>query len=216
MFGNRELLARALTHRSRAFETNRREQFADNEQLEFLGDSILGFLVSERLVHQFPSYPEGGLSKLKAHLVSAARLHEVARELRLGEYLLLGRGEDMSGGRSKKAILANALEALIAALYLDAGIEPVRDFIVNRIMADCRGLEEPAGAVRNYKSDLQELSQVRKLPLPVYRTIEERGPGHAKTFLVEVRIGGESGRAEGLSKKSAGQSAAHRLLEQLE
>lgn len=215
VFRNPELLARALTHRSSAFERNPREQFADNEQLEFLGDSILGFLVSERLVQEFPTFLEGRLSKLKAHLVSSAHLYEVARTLGLGKYLILGRGEEMSGGRSKKAILANALEALLAALYLDAGIEPVRAFIADRVMTGFRSSEEPLDSARNYKSDLQELSQVKKLPLPVYRSVEEHGPDHAKTFVVEVRVGSESVRAEGLSKKSAGQNAARRLLEQL-
>jgi ribonuclease III len=209
-FQDRALLARALTHRSRAFEQNPREQFADNEQLEFLGDSILGFLASERLVQQFPHSPEGDLSKLKAHLVSAAHLYEVAREIGLGEHLLLGRGEEMSGGREKKAILANALEALIAALYLDGGIEPVRAFIVNRIMTE----HEPTQS-KNYKSDLQELARANKLPLPEYRCIEEHGPDQAKTFVIEVQMGGQSSRAEGPSKKSAGQNAARALLERV-
>src|SRR5947209_1530525 len=200
-FRDRELLSRALTHKSCAFEKTPREQFADNEQLEFLGDSILGFLVRERLVADYPGFPEGRLSKLKAHLVSSAHLYEVARDLDLGEYLLLGRGEEMSGGRSKRALLANAIEALIAAMYLDGGVEPVRDFVVTRVMAGAQPSANSPPHITDYKSALQELSQVKKLPLPIYRTIEERGPEHAKTFLVEVRVGRQSSRAEGRSKK---------------
>src|SRR2546428_1960156 len=118
-FRDRELLDRALTHKSRIYEKSAdSEPSSDNEQLEFLGDAILGFVVSESLVRRYASYPEGRLSKLKAHLVSAARLYEVAQALSLGEYLFLGRGEEMSGGREKKALLSDAVEALIAALYL--------------------------------------------------------------------------------------------------
>lgn len=215
VFRDRELLARALTHRSWAFEKNRREQFADNEQLEFLGDSILGFVVTERLIREFPAYSEGPLTALKAHLVSAAHLYEVATDLRLGDYLLLGRGEEMTGGRSRRANLANALEALIAAVYLDGGIEPVRAFIVDRIMAACNPGDQKQDKARNYKSELQDASQAKKLPWPVYETVEERGPGQARIFVVEVRVGSESARAEGLTKKSAGQNAARRLLEQM-
>ena len=213
-FENRELLERALTHKSRVYEKNA-EAPSDNEQLEFLGDSILGFLASELLVARHPNYPEGRLSKMKAHFVSASHLHQVAARLKLGDYLLLGRGEEMSGGREKKALLANALEALIAALYLDGGIERARRFVVSNIIGEEDGLDE-GPEVSDYKSALQEMAQSRNLPQPRYLTIEERGPEHAKTFLVEVRVGREwSGRAEGLSKKSAGQRAAQQLLEQL-
>src|ERR1700733_1912568 len=134
-FLDRELLERALTHKSRVYEKSAEGQTStDNEQLEFLGDAILGFVVSECLVRRYASSPEGRLSKLKAHLVSAARLHEVAQELGLGEYLILGRGEEMSGGREKKALLSDAVEALIAALYIDAGLEAARAFIEDRVV----------------------------------------------------------------------------------
>jgi len=134
-FHNRELLERALTHKSRIYEKSVDGQSAsDNEQLEFLGDAILGFVVSECLVRRYAAYPEGRLSKLKAHLVSAARLHEVAQALDLGEYLFLGRGEEMSGGREKKALLSDAVEALIAAMHLDAGLEAARQFIEMRVV----------------------------------------------------------------------------------
>jgi len=214
-FQNRELLERALTHKSRVYEKNIDNAAADNEQLEFLGDSILGFLVSEALVARHPSFPEGRLSKLKAYLVSASHLHEVALKLELGEHLLLGRGEEMSGGREKKALLANAVEALIAAIYLDAGMDPARALVLQHIVGDARTPEE-GEQLTDYKSALQEMAQGLKLPQPRYLIVEERGPEHAKTFRVEVRVGREwVSQAEGLSKKSAGQKAAQQILQQL-
>lgn len=213
-FKTRELVERALTHKSRVYEKSA-DAPTDNEQLEFLGDAILGFLASEALVARHPNYPEGRLSKMKAHLVSASHLHQVAARFRLGHHLLLGRGEEMSGGREKKALLANALEALIAALYLDGGIDVARNFVVQHIIGDADPLDEGLEGT-DFKSALQEMAQSRKLPQPRYLTVEERGPEHAKTFLVEVRVGREwIGRAEGLSKKSAGQRAAQQILQQL-
>src|SRR5258707_8297270 len=138
-FKNRKLLFRALTHSSRVHEIQASEPSdsdADNEQMEFLGDSVLGFLISESLVQRFPSYPEGRLSKLKAHLVSAAHLCEVARKMELGQYLILGRGEEMSGGRAKRTLLVDCLEALIAALHLDGGIEVTRQFVNLWVIGD--------------------------------------------------------------------------------
>jgi len=137
-FRDRELLERALTHKSRVYEhALEGKNGADNEQLEFLGDAILGFAVSASLVKRFSSFQEGRLSKLKAHLVSAAHLHEVAQNLQLGDHLRLGRGEEMSGGREKKALLSDAVEALIAALYLDAGLEVACRFIEEQVIKPC-------------------------------------------------------------------------------
>ncbi|MBI3681165.1 MAG: ribonuclease III [Acidobacteria bacterium] len=218
-FQNRALLERALTHKSHRFErpAAEPETHADNEQLEYLGDSVLGFLVSEQLVRLHPAMSEGGLSKRKAHLVSAQRLFEAAEELGLGQYLRLGRGEEMSGGRSKRALLADALEALIAAMYLDGGMEEARRFILEHVIAGA--LEEGAGGdvrVNDHKSALQETSQRLKLPAPRYSIVKEQGPEHSKIFTIEVRVGREvSSRAEGFSKKSAGQKAAQLALEQL-
>jgi len=217
-FRNRQLLDQALTHKSRIYEKSAEGvPAADNEQLEFLGDSILGFAVSEFLVRQFAAYPEGRLSKLKAHLVSAVRLYEVALELNLGEYLYLGRGEELSGGREKKALLSDAVEALIAAIYLDAGMDAARRFIEQRIVgtldAPAEGLET---AITDFKSALQETAQSLKLPPPRYAIVAEEGPEHAKTFTVEVRLGKDwISQAQGLSKKSAGQKAAQQILAQL-
>ena len=216
-FRNRELLDRALTHKSRAYEKAGGGESTDNERLEFLGDAILGFAVSEFLVHRFSAYPEGRLSKLKARLVSAAHLHEVAQSLRLGDYLFLGRGEEMSGGRTKKALLSDALEALIAALYLDAGLEVARQFIDTHVIEPYDPLEQiETTGTTDHKSALQEKAQTLKLPPPRYSVVAEEGPEHAKTFTVEVRLGKDwVSQAQGLSKKSAGQKAAQQVLQQL-
>jgi ribonuclease III len=217
-FRNRELLERALTHKSRVYEKTADGQgCTDNEQLEFLGDAILGFVVSECLVRRYAAFPEGRLSKLKAHLVSAARLHEVARALNLGDFLILGRGEEMSGGREKKALLSDAVEALIAAMYVDAGLETSRQFIESRVFGVFQAPEDGLeNTVTDYKSALQEMAQSLKLPPPRYVIVAEDGPEHAKTFTVEVRLGKEwTSQAKGMSKKSAGQSAAQQVLQQL-
>ena len=218
-FKNRDLLIRALTHKSRVNEKPPESETrpADNEQLEFLGDAILGFVVSEHLLCRYPGAPEGRLSKMKAQLVSASRLHEVAVALSLGSHLLLGRGEEMSGGREKKALLANAVEALIAAIYRDAGLAEASAFIERYVVATAGPLEDAEGLPANdYKSALQEMAQSLRLPQPRYAIVKENGPEHAKTFTVEVHVGREwSERAQGLTKKSAGQKAAQGLLRQL-
>jgi ribonuclease-3 len=218
-FRDKELLRRALTHKSHANEQAAagKAGLSDNEQLEFLGDSILGFLVSELLVERHPSLGEGRLSKLKAHLVSATHLHGVAERLDLGRHLLLGRGEDMSGGRGKRALLSDALEALIAAIYLDAGLESVRQFVLRHVVGSFEsGLVGADLALTDFKSALQEAAQARGLPQPRYVVLREQGPEHAKTFTVEVRLGEKlAGQAEACSKKSAGQKAAQLLLEKL-
>lgn len=215
-FRNLEFLTRALTHKSRAFETNSQqpERLPDNEQLEFLGDAILGFVISEVLVARHPSFLEGQLSKLKAYLVSATHLHNVAVQIDLGAYLYLGRGEEMSGGRAKRALLADAIEAVIAAVYLDGGLEPARGFVLDHIVASFdEEMAEDDGLVVDYKSALQEAAISRGLPVPRYVLVRETGPEHRKTFTVEARVGPlYAQRAEGSSKKSAGQRAAQLVL----
>jgi ribonuclease-3 len=223
-FSDAELLRRALTHSSLANESRIGPASTrnDNEQLEFLGDSILGFLISEALVKRFPEYREGELSRLKAHLVSAAHLHGVARRLDLGSCLELGRSEEMSGGRAKKTLLVDALEAIIAAVYLDGGAEPTRDFVAGHVLDAPYCSDEDAGtdiqpAITNFKSALQELAQSRGLPQPRYSIVKERGPEHSKTFTVEVRIGKDlTGQAEGRTKKIAAQRAARGVYERLQ
>jgi ribonuclease-3 len=226
-FHDRGMLDRALTHRSHVNErlpaaaTPEPDVQRHNEQLEFLGDSILGFLISEELVRRFPELPEGRLSKMKAHLVSAVHLQEVARRLDIGRYLRIGRGEELSGGRGKRTLLVDAVEALLAALYLDGGMEGARNFVEEWVLAgteiDQRALEHPAAEMLDYKSALQELAQSRKLPQPRYVTVRERGPEHSKTFTVEVRIGKEyATQADGLTKKSAAQKAARAVFERMQ
>jgi ribonuclease-3 len=218
-FRDRELLSRALTHKSRAFETNNGsgDRTTDNEQLEFLGDAVLGFLVSELLVQRHPGFPEGRLSKVKAYLVSASHLYAVAQRLDIGRFLYLGRGEELSGGREKRALLANALEALIAATYLDAGIDQAREFVRRFVVGDFdSSRSEDESLVVDYKSALQEAAQALGLSMPRYVIAAESGPEHCKTFTVEARVGSEwSDRAEGTSKKAAGQKAAQLVLAQL-
>lgn len=222
-FSDPERLHRALTHSSHANEarTSPDSPRQDNEQLEFLGDSVLGFLIAEGLVARFPKYREGELSRLKAHLASAAHLHGVARRLDLGSYLELGRSEEMSGGRAKKTLLVDALEAVIAAIYLDGGMEPVRQFVAAHVLdAPIEGDVEHGSDLRpsitNFKSVLQELAQARKLPVPQYIILRERGPEHAKTFTIEVQVGAEwTAQAEGRTKKIAAQRAARSIYEQL-
>lgn len=222
-FSDSERLRRALTHSSHANEarTGPGSPQNDNEQLEFLGDSILGYLIAEALVARFPDYREGELSRLKAHLVSAVHLHGVARRLDLGSYLELGRSEEMSGGRAKKTLLVDALEAVIAAIYLDGGVEPVRRLVATQVLDapfdddSAEGAEAPP-AVTNFKSALQELAQARKLPQPRYVIVRERGPEHSKTFTVEARVGPDwAGQAEGRTKKIAAQRAARGVYERL-
>lgn len=189
--------------------------------MEFLGDSVLGFLVSEWLVKHFPDYPEGRLSKVKAHLVSAAHLSEASRKLNIGRYLQMSRGEEMSGGREKRTLLGDAIEALIAALYLDGGIAAARAFVERFVLpeeSNAESLEEQVstGAV-DFRSALQELAQVRRLPSPRYTIVSERGPEHSKVFTVEVSVGREwSVRAEGVTKKGAAQLAARGAYEKLQ
>jgi ribonuclease-3 len=215
-FDRPELLVRALTHKSRIAGNSRSDPTRDNEQLEFLGDAVLGFLVSEALLARFPDYPEGKLSKLKAWLVSAAHLLAIAEALALGDYLQLGRGEEMSGGRAKRALLVNAVEAILAALYLDGGMPAARAFVETHLLPAAPLLAAGAPpAVVDYKTLLQEKAQARKIAPPKYVTVAERGPEHAKRFTIEVRVGKAwQAAAEGVSKKEASQRAAELLLAQ--
>ena len=181
--------------------------------MEFLGDAILGFLVSEALLERLPECAEGRLSKLKAHLVSSAHLHSVAQELHLGRFLLLGKGEEQSGGRAKKTLLVDALEALVAAVYQDGGIEAVRTFVRRYILDSVNWVELQSV---DYKSELQEFLQGRRDPPPRYIVVRERGPEHHKIFTVQIRLRGqELAQADGDSKKAAQQAAAQLALAKL-
>jgi len=230
-FQRPELLDQALTHTSQARELESQQPpdsapVGDNEQLEFLGDAILGLITSEELFHRFPQFREGQLSKLRAHLVSERHLIRVARQLKMGEYLRLGRGEEKSGGRHKTALLVDGLEAVLGAMYLDAGMAEVRRVVLQFIIDP--ELEELARTgsslpMTDFKSALQEKLQAIGRPQPSYVLVQERGPEHSKTFTVEARLPGTAnhervefvGRSEGTTKKNAEQEAAKQLLEYL-
>ena len=195
----------ALTHRSHAFEN---DLAANNERLEFLGDAVLGVVVTDMAFREFPEMPEGELAKLRAAIVNMGALADVARDLGLGRFILLGRGEEMSGGRDKSSILADALEALLGAIYLDRGLPTVHKLIERvfrpRMIAYVRGEGE-----RDYKTILQELASAEVHAVPEYR-IRERGPDHQKEFTATVFLAGkEWGAGMGRSKKEAEQQAAH-------
>ncbi|MDP9169624.1 MAG: ribonuclease III [Acidobacteriota bacterium] len=216
-FTSRELLRRALTHSSSAHET-RGENPPDNERLEFLGDSVLGWLVSEWLFHRYQDFNEGQLSLLKNHLVSANHLLAAAQRLDLGRHLQLGRGEETAGGRSKQRLLVNAFEAVLAAVYLDGGPGPARDVLMRYAIPAKEELATLAGAgpPHDFRAQLERISRERKLPRPEYFVLGESGPGHARTFTVEVRMGRDiAASAEGSSKKIAAHNAAREVCRQL-
>jgi ribonuclease-3 len=209
-FMNPDLLELALTHKSYA---NENRVPAHNERLEFLGDAVLGFVISEHLMNTCPESSEGDLSRLRAAIVSEPALAAIAREIGLGSFLLLGRGEDQTGGRDKDSLLANCLEALIASVYLDAGIGAVEAFVL-RFFGKVITRSCTARGTQDYKTELQELCQERIKQLPEYRVVSETGPDHQKQFKVELSLKGEVfGRGIGKSKKEAEQKAAKEALE---
>ncbi|HET7735406.1 MAG TPA: ribonuclease III [Nocardioidaceae bacterium] len=199
-----ELLERALTHRSYAYENG---GLPTNERLEFLGDSVLGVVVTETLFRAHPDLSEGRLAKLRAAVVNARALAEVARTIGLGEYVMLGRGEESTGGRNKSSILSDTVEAVIGAIYLSDGFENARavvHLLFDPLMETAAGL----GAGLDWKTSLQELAAEHTLGVPEY-VIEDEGPDHAKTFTAQVQVGGERyGHGTGRSKKEAEQQAA--------
>jgi ribonuclease-3 len=219
-FGDRELLLRALTHRSYASEAVGGPARAcdHNEQLEHLGDSILGFMVSEHLYHAFPELSEGRLTQMKSQLVNATHLYGVALTLQLGRFLILGKTEEVNGGREKKALLANAMEAIIAALYLDGGIERCKRFVLDRVVEGNQLMAPlPDISAVDHKGALQEMARLKRLPAPHYSVVREEGPQHAKLFTVEVRVGDAyRSAATGTTKKLASQRAAETVLGQLQ
>jgi len=201
---DRGLLVRALTHRSYAYENG---NLPTNERLEFLGDSVLGLVVTDALYHRHPDLPEGQLAKLRAAVVNMRALADVARLLGVGKHILLGRGEETSGGRDKSSILADTLEALIGAAYLEHGIE-IGSQLVHRLVDPLLDSSAELGAGLDWKTSLQELTATHGLGVPDY-AVEEEGPDHAKTFHAFVRVGGfVRGTGTGRSKKEAEQEAA--------
>jgi ribonuclease-3 len=214
-FSDRSLLVQALTHRSFVNESGI-ENLKNNESLEFLGDSVLGFIVSAGIYRRFPGLNEGELSKMKAFLVSAANLFQLARRIQLGDFILLSRGEIKCGGRKKRAILVDAYEAIIGAIYLDAGVDSAADFIESQIRPMMEQIDIRQLTYGDYKSALQELLHDTGRPEPVYRVVDELGPDHQKTFIVQILINEEVlAEASGKTKKAAQQSAAHIALEKI-
>jgi len=224
-FAQRGLLERALTHSSAmaeqrsagAEEADVASRLGDNERLEFLGDAVLELLTSEYLLATFPDWSEGQLSKSRARIVNASSLETAARRLRLGEHLRLGRGEEKTGGRDKQTLLADAFEAVVAAVYLDAGLGATRE-VLRRVLFE-QALEESGEKIAesDRKSALQEFLQGRGQPPAEYRLAAESGPDHQKLFMIEVWVNGEClASGEGGTKKEAEQRAARSALEQLE
>jgi len=213
-FNDPSLLEQALVHRSYINE-NPDFALASNERLEFLGDAVLGLVVAEKLYQDFPHFTEGEMTKLRAALVCQNTLTRIARTIGLGDYLYLGKGEEASGGRSKPANLARALEAVIGAIFLDQGSVTTSDFILRLFDKELEKVTS-RGAGIDYKSQLQELIQAKGQSPPVYRVIEAVGPDHDRRFTVEVRAGGVVlGRGSGKSKKTAETEAARSAFEGL-
>ena len=209
------LLEHALTHKSKAHEDATGGVF-DNESLEFLGDAVLGFVVADLLYREFPHFDEGQKSKAKAALVSTTALAELAQKIGLGAYLLLGRGEEKTGGRQKQALLADGCEAVIAAIYLDGGIDAARDCILQELAEEIEHVRSP-DFLRDFKSALQERLQASGRPLPDYEVTAEQGPDHDKRFHVTVRVQGEVlASSEGRTKKEAEQAAARQALDKVD
>jgi ribonuclease III len=231
-FQQPDLLTWALTHRSLAYETSPEslpDPASDNEQLEFVGDAVLGLVVAEALFRRFPASREGELTRLRSSLVSRRHLGEVATRIDLGSHLRLGRGEEQSGGRRKPALLANALEAVIAALYLDGGLDAARAFIEKYIIEPAlpdlhvalQAGDTFSGAIGDHKSALQEHLQATGAGQPHYVLTDQSGPDHQKRFRVEVRIADKKGgsralaESEGTTKKQAQQDAARLAFQRL-
>ena len=210
-FSDLRLLNKALTHKSYANEKNK--NLMHNEQLEFLGDSVLDILVSDFLVHEYSDFAEGTLSKIRAAVVNESCLAKLAKKINLGDYLLLGKGEDLSGGRNKPSILADAFEALAGAIFRDSGLGAASNIFLPLLIEE---IEKTAvsWSFRDFKSDLQEYTQNKLVCIPAYQVIREMGPDHAKEFEVVVMIKNEiQGKGLGKSKKEAEQAAAKIAME---
>ena len=211
-FRDPELLDRALTHSSHAYE-RRPGPGRDNELLEFLGDSVVGLIAAEFYYKSFPDRTEGELSKLKSSATSTAALSRFAVKVRLDKTIRLGRGEEKSGGRKKISILAGAFEALAGAAFIDGGLEAARGIVGKLLAETLDSIRTVDFEINNYKSALQEILQKSELSAPRYLTVTEKGPAHKKTFVVEVRLGERClAKAKGHSKKSAEQKAAEKAL----
>jgi ribonuclease-3 len=211
-FNDRALLTKALTHSSHAFEMCSGGS-EDNEQLEFLGDSVIGLVTAEFYLTALPERNEGELSKLKAAATSTLALAQLARSIKLDRAILLGRGEDKSGGRKKVSILAGAFEALAGAVYLDGGFDAAKTFLCGLLRSSLKPIKSESQTINNSKSALQEICQKAGLAAPVYRLVSEKGPPHDRIFVIEVRLGEKVlARSKGASKKGAEQAVAEKVL----
>jgi len=210
-FKNKSLLKEAVTHKSYAHEQNK-QAILFNERMEFLGDSVLELIISEYLYAAYTEYTEADLSKIKAYTVQESTLSETSKELNIGAYLLLGKGEEMTGGREKPSLLANAFESILAAMYLDGGYEIARDFVLGQLTDKMN--EIPANkTIFDFKTRLQEVAQAQFSALPKYITHSEQGPEHQKIFEVKVLIkNNHYGTGSGRTKKAASQKAAEEAL----
>lgn len=210
-FTDRELLQTALTHRSSAHQRGSDEQY---ERLEFLGDAVLGLITAQWLYRKLPQAAEGDLARVKSFLVSSGAIAEHARELELGELLILSAGEERTGGREKESLLADVFEAVLGAVYLDGGLDAARSAVEPLLEGDFERREELTG--KDPKTTLQERLQAERRDLPEYKVVASEGPDHERTFEVECRIDGEvAGRGEGKTKKRAERRAAAAALERL-
>ncbi len=213
-FKDKSLLNRAMVHRSYVNESAN-NKIQDNERLEYLGDSVLGLVVNEYLYKRFEEYPEGDLAKIKSAAVSETTLAKVALEMNLGSFLLMGKGEEQSGGRGRSSILANSLEAVIGAIYLDSGLKESRRFILSLLKKDIERIDSMT-YLRDPKTTLQEFVQKKYKERPVYEVVEERGPDHKREFVVRLLINSkEAARGVGSSKRKAEMYAAEFVLKKI-
>lgn len=214
-FKSKPLLKRALTHKSYSNE-HKLEVDSHNERLEFLGDAVLELCISDLLMNAYPDVQEGELSKIRAAIVNENQLSDIARRLKLGDFLYLGKGEVQTGGRDKSSILSDALEAMLGAVYMDRGF-PAAYKVIRSLFTTLVESGQTTGFIKDYKTRLQEVSQGRFKAIPKYRLVSEAGPDHQKTFCVDLFIGDELyGKGEGSNKKSAEQAAARDALIKLE
>ncbi len=211
-FKDKNILLQALTHSSYAYE-NQQNAGSDNETLEFLGDSVLGLIVADYLYSAYSELSEGELSKLKSTAANTTSLSEFGKRIKLDKNILLGKGEEKSGGRKKMTILAGAFEALVAAIYLDGGLKEAKTFLIPQLEFIFKKIRAESYLINNYKSALQEYLQKKDLPTPVYKTVTTTGPDHKKSFIVEVFLEKRPlAKAKGSSKKRAEQNAAQKAL----
>lgn len=215
-FNDIAILNQALTHTSYAYELNGTNGQCHNERLEFLGDAVLGLIVSEYIYKKYPNYMEGDLAKIRAKVVSAPILAKLSKHLDIGKYLLLGKGEEATGGRTRYSILSDTYEAIIGAIYLDSGLESARFFILRQFEEEIEKISSNV-RVQDYKTDFQEYIQKKFKILPHYKVINRQGPDHNRIFEIAVLVKGERwGLGKGRSKKEAEQKAAFSALQQVE